>query len=165
MRLARGEAVDQERVGLVGRAVYHGVQQAHRRQGRSNGKVRAVSEKQGHSVTAISQQSRLEHHVGSRNLRIAQHEEPGAVQLVAIQVERRINIGGHQITTSLVEDRNVAVEQGVGLAKQLHEFQAVRNGVAVGVDFIDEDLLGLGAGGSQKGRCEAQCRDREGLGC
>ena len=50
------------------------------------------------------------------DLWVAQNEETRAVQLVAVQVKRR-NVGGQQVSSSLIKHHNVAVQCRFGLSK------------------------------------------------
>ena len=139
--LTRRKAVNQKGVGLVRRSIDHGVEQADGGEGRSHRKICTVPEEQGHGISPISEEPRLEHHARRLDLGVAQDEEARAVQLVAIEIKGGIYRGGEGAAPAFVEHRNVAVQQLIRGAEKLHELEAVRHRLAVGIDLVDEDVL------------------------
>ena len=139
--LTRREAVDQKGVGLVRRSIDHGVEQADGGEGRSHREIRTVPDEKGHGISPIAEEPGFIHHARRLNLGVAQDEEARAVQLVAIEVKGGIHRGSKGAAPAFVEHRNVAVQQLIRGAEKLHELEAVRHGLAVGIDLVDEDVL------------------------
>ena len=156
MGLARGQRVDQERVGLVGGAVHHGIEQSIGRQQGAERKIRAVSLEQRDRIASVAKEARLELDVGLPHLRVGQQKEPRAVGLESVQIKGRVGRRREHTAAALVEHHDVAVQRLIRCPEELDELQAVRHRVAVGIHLVEEHLLGRSA------RCGEEEKGQEG---
>ena len=147
--LARGQGVDQKRVGLVRGAIHHGIEQPIGRQQGAKRKIRTVPLKQGDRIAPVAKEARLEFDVGSPHLRVGQQEEACTVGLESIQIKGRVSRRREHTAPTLVEHHDVAVQWLIRCPEELDELQAVRHRVAVGVHLVEEHLLGGSARGSE----------------
>ena len=150
LRLARGQGVDQERVGLVGGAIHHSIEQSIGRQQSAERKVCAVSLKQRHRIASIAEEARLELDVRSTHLWVGQQEESRAVGLESIQVKGRIGCRREHTAPALVKHHDVPVQRLIRCPEELDELQAVRHRVAVGIHLVEEHLLGRSDRGGEE---------------
>ena len=154
--MAGGQGIDQEGVGLVVGAVNDRIEQPNGGERRTERKVRAVPFEQGHGISTIAEQARLENQVHPRHVGVGQQEESRRVRRHAVEVECGVDVGGYGVSAPFVEHHDVAVEGRIGFAVKLHEFEAVGNRIGVAIDLIHEKPLGEGGPGKTEGEDQKQ---------